>query len=464
MSRFRRGAAERLRRLPILRGNDHFARLVRNGLSLFTGNSVVIGLQFAQVLVLTRALLPEGYGTYILVMTYVLLVNQFFDVRATEMTVKFGSEYLALNDHQRLSAVIKLSYGINFLTGLFAFFLVMISAPWAAQTILHNSALAPLISLYALTLLISTGDSTSSAILRVTDRFKWMSLYAGGMAVLEFGAIVLAIGMGAGLRGILLALIAKDLISSVVNISLALVAIRQHIPGRALWQAPVSSLHSRYRELASFLFHTNVMAYVRMINTKIDVLILGFFRPPEEVGIYKLARQVAGLTAQIIDPLYTAVLPDLARLWAQKRFGEYRHLLYQISLTMSLLLGSVGAGLIVFQEPIIRLIAGEAYLAAAVPLIICSWGFIIGGIFLWAWPAALSLQHPEYGTAVGLLGVVGQITLALLLVPTYGSVGNAVSLLATSIAPPLLAWLVLRKLGQVEHQLAGEVLPAQLSQ
>lgn len=441
------------RTLSALRSNKNFTRLLKNGAALLTSNTAVTLLQFLQVITLTRYLLPEGYGILTLVTTFVLLVNQFIDVRVAEMTIKFGSAYVVSKDKTRLSALLKISYGIDFVTGVIAFAVVMAIASWSAQWLWQDGRLALLVRLYAWTLLISTLDNTNSAILRIFNRFQAISVYSTGMAMLEFTAVTLAAAFGTGVKGVLIALLIKDSLSGIINIFLAGQTLGQEMGGwQGFWQAPIAILQEKYREIAQFVLHTNFMAYFRMMNTKVDVLILGFFRPPSEVGVYKFARQLATTIGRVSDPFFAAILPDLSQLWSQKRFPEFRQLLRQITFTMGLVMALISGIVILGRNIFILLVAGQAFLVAGPQVIICILAFAVGSVFFWTWPAALSMQRPQFGTAVGLLLIPIQLGLAWLLVPRWGGLGNAWVLLTTYLlGQGLMAWLILRRLTQEQR-------------
>ena len=122
--------------------DPHFMRLLKNGMSLLSASTIVSLLQFAQVVVLTRYLLPAGYGAFTLVVVYVALINQFIDVRVREMTVKYGAEFSELKENAKTGAVIRLSYLVDAATGVLAFVIVFFSASWASDHMLHDSTLA----------------------------------------------------------------------------------------------------------------------------------------------------------------------------------------------------------------------------------------------------------------------------------------------------------------------------------
>lgn len=448
------------KRLHRLAADKNFSQLIQNSLTLLTSNTIVSILQFLQVIVLARFLSPEGYGIFTLVTTFVLMVNQFIDVRVSEMAVRFGAEYLAKQDFPRVAAIIKLSYFIDASTGIIAYLLVMASATWAAQTLLHNGDLAGLSQLYATVLLISTVDNTSNAVLRIYNRFKWISVYSSVMTLLELVMVTLAAVMGAGVQGVLVALILKDGISAFVNTSLSLKVVSQQLGLRQVFTTPVHLIQDRYKEIGRLLWHTNLIAYFRMVNTKVDILILGFFRPPAEVGLYKVARQLATLIGRVSDPFFTAILPDLSRLWYEKRIVEYKHLIRRSSLLLAILLIPGAFVMMALSRFIIVVISGEAFLTAVSLVNVCIWAFVIGGIFFWTWPAALSMQKPHYGTTIGFISVPIQLILALILVPSFGGLGSSWVLVINYIFVQLsMTWLIVRQIQQKQAVLTESPTP-----
>ena len=441
-------------RLRGWRSDPVLDRLLRNSFSLLVSGGAVNALNFLQVVVLTRLLLPEGYGRFTLVTSFVTIVNQFFDVRVRETTVKFGSEYRAVNQIDHLLAVAKLSYLIDLSTGGLAFLLVWFSAPWASGVFLKTAELAPIVQLYAFTLLISTMDHTNAAIMQVLGRFQWLSIYSTLMALLELLAVAIPAFLGMGLTGVFIGLVIKDAVSAFVNISYTSWALKRDFSSAGIFRAPLSLLRGRFTEIARFVFHTNIIAYIKMLNTKADVLILGFFRSAAEVGVYKFARQLGTLVASLADPISNTLLPELSQLQARQQYREAQRLIRRITFITGVALAMVALGIALFSGPITLLLAGPDYLEATRLIRIGVWGAALGGVLIWGWPAALSLQRPDWGTKTGILAVSIQIGLLLALTQIYGALGAMAAFLAYQlVAQPLLAALVWRRLSAQTEQI-----------
>lgn len=427
------------------RGDRHFVRLWRNGVALLGSSTTVTLIEFAQIVVLTRLLLPERYGVLVLVMTYVGMINQFLDVRVRETAVRFGTEFTTAGDLPRLAALLKMSYLVDVAIAFLSFAAVFVTAAWGSRIFLHAQDLAPLVQIYGLTVLAGCLKGTSNSILVIRDRFKWVSIYGVAMALCECASVTAAVLLGFGVKGVLITLIITEVLRCLVSTILASRAMAGLIPLHLVARAPLSALSGRGWEIGRLMFHSNFMGYFRMINTKVDFLILGAFRPAGEVGLYKLARSLATVIGRISDPFFGAILPDLSRLWVAGDEKAYKTLILRSSLVIGSAMAFAALFVSLFSTFIVQMTSGSAFAGAAPLLGISVWSFAIGGAFFWTWPAAVSIGRADLGTKVGLLVVTVQLLLAFFLVPQYGAMGNAIALLACyAVGQPLLAFLVFR--------------------
>ena len=179
-----------------------FRRLLRNSSYLFSANVIVSGFGFVQSILLARFLGVEQYGLLALIMTYVMAVNQLLDFRVWETVIKYVSEFWVKGERERAWATVKLAYWIDFLTGVFAFLVAVLAAPLAAS-LLHRSEIASLASIFALKLLFSTINGTSRAILRVFDKFKWISVQVVIQSATMLGLVASALFAGYGIKEVL---------------------------------------------------------------------------------------------------------------------------------------------------------------------------------------------------------------------------------------------------------------------
>jgi O-antigen/teichoic acid export membrane protein len=171
-----------------------------------------------------------------------------------------------------------------------------------------------------------------------------------------------------------------------------------------------------------------------------DIVILAFLQPPGEVGLYgvsvKVIDALTGLTLLVVGlfaPLFGRTAGHSAAEFA-------RHL--ENALT-TLMIGAMGVAvaLVVLAEEIVVLLGGDAFRAAATPLMLLGVVFVLHSALVTLREAAIALRVqtkllPGYsaGLAVALLAYFA-------LIPRFGASGAAVALI---IAEIVILFLTLR--------------------
>ena len=151
-----------------------FRRLLKNASYLFSANVIrSLGL-FLQVVLVSRALGPELYGVLVQTIAAVALIVDLIDLRVWEFMVKYLSEFMEKRDYACAKAQIRLGYLLDGVTGLIAFGILLVSAPFAAA-LLDEPRISLVIYILAVQALFATINQTSTAILQVLDRFTWLS-------------------------------------------------------------------------------------------------------------------------------------------------------------------------------------------------------------------------------------------------------------------------------------------------
>ena len=406
-----------------IREDALFQRLLKNSSYLFSANVITSGLGFVQSIIVARALGVSHYGVLALVTTYVATIRQLVDFRVWETVIKYVSEFWVQGDTARAMATVKLAYWIDFLTGVLAFGIAVLGAPLAAK-FLHQPLLTELAWIVALSSLFATINGTSSAILRVFDRFKWISIgevVGGGVSLGLVGLMVL---LGYGLRGIVMASVMTALVVTAVFSFFSLKVIRSN-----MWhvrrEGKISLLRARFREMAWFLFHTNLSAFWGMIIRRFDILILGHFRSSTEVGYFKLAKNFVSLIAKIHDPLYNSIFPEISKLWALGDVKKFNRFLKKLTLITSSIFIPLALGMFLLSGLVIRWTVGTQFAPAALAIRIMIWGITIGCVFTWARPTVIAIGMPVLGNIAGAVGAITVLILAFALVPSYGYVASS---------------------------------------
>lgn len=236
---------------------------------------------------------------------------------------------------------------------------------------------------------------------------------AAGFAGIEFGAseaLYIWI-LGAAVSG--LVLLRK--IHAAANLDLTAAVSRR-------WQ-----LYRLWLSVSTTMLVTPVFFF---IVSETDVLALGFFRDPAEVGIYNVARRLAEITQFAHAAVVALVLPRLAEAYSQRDSGRFQACVDTMSLA-ALLPGCVAVVLLVtFRYPLLSLFGPEFTSGQVVIVIMC----ITRVVDMVLGPASeilmMSGRH-VLASRINIAFSVFNIVLNLLLVPKYGMIGAAVTTLTT---------------------------------
>lgn len=418
-------------RLHSLRTDTGLRLLFKNSSWLLGSELFIYAITLLQGLIVARYLGAAGYGILSLVVTYVTLVNQVLDFKIFEAATRYIAEFKTTGEHPRMFAMIKLCYLVDFLTGIAAFVIVLLTARFATHYIPHSTAaLESLILLYALRLLFSTVDGTSSAILTVFDRFSWQSLYGGFMALLQLGLITLLLHAGYGIRGVLVTYILVAATGSLLYLFLVLRLFRSQnlLP---LAGSKISLIAGRWKEIRGFMLTTNVHEFLNLFTKNMDVLLLGYFRNATEVGYFRLAKSFVSTVSVVSTPFYRAFFPQLATLWSRNKHIAFNSLVKRFTALVSLFAVPAAIIIALLSPLIIRLTVGGQFLPSVYAIRVMIWGMLLSTVCCWLRPALLAMGKPGILMISNAFTAVTLMLLSLLFVPSAGYRASAYLFLYT---------------------------------
>jgi len=408
-----------------LRGDAVFSRLLSNSGWLLSANGITMVMALAQGLIIARVFGPAQLGIVALVTVYSSTVNQFVDSRVWEAATKYVVHYRERGETARAAATVKLCYLVDALTGVIAFALIVATARFAAGLLVKDAQIGGLIQFYALSVLIAIPSGTSSALLRIDNRFDKLAFQDIGMTAIKLAGVIIIAMLGLGIKGLLVVY----LITGAAG-SLALVYFSQDTSRRlqvaSWWRTPLGVLTGEYRRILSFMLHTNLSGTSRLVTSKADILILGWLATPGAVGLYRLARHLADPLYALVGPTYSAVYPALSGLVAQGNYQGVRSLQRKLSGTIAAVIFPLCLVLTISAGWAIPFFFGPAF-QAAVPLAQISFWHIIWAPVLWVPGLLLSMERARTMAGINWLDAVVYVALLFVLVSQWGALGAAVA-------------------------------------
>ena len=397
----------------------------RNVGALTVANGVRVVLSFVQGILVARWLGPELYGVAALVMSVPSIVYTFFDARSAEASVKFLSEFDAKGERERALAMCKAGYAVDFVIAGMALLVVLLLAPWAAKSVVKRPETGWLIILYGSAFLPRALTGTSYAVLATLGRFPTIAFVNMLTDILRIGLVVSLIALGWEVAGVVwgnaIAMAVTGLLYGASAYGLA-----KSQWGRSWLFADWAYLKGRWKEILAFLVFNDLNALLGMIPKQLDVVILGYFRNPMEVGYYKLAKSLAGTVGYVVGPLQSVVYPEFAKLRGIGDMKALRQKIHKLALQVGLPLAAVTAFGIIPLPLIVLALLGQSYDPAvpAAQLLLIGYAIWLG--FFWLKPIYFA-----HGAIKQWSLVIGTFSLAalvgwLLIVPFYGYIGMSI--------------------------------------
>ncbi len=439
-------------KLNRLVGNELVRRMIKNSGFLFGTTGISAALSMLQGILSARLLGAAGFGALGTITLFTSVINNFVSFRMGELVVKFVGHFTELDDPRSAAAVFKLAALFEIVASFVAFGLIVLLAPLGAEYLTKDPAMAPMFVLYGLVVLANLIAESSTGLMQIYDRFGRLAGLGIIQSVVTLTLITIAYLMQSGLTGILVAYLAGKAVGAIAISGAALLEASRRW-GRGWWRIPITAVRSSWSELAHFAFSTNISASISLLTKDSELLWVSLLRGPTEAGYYKLALALANMVQMPIEPLPQATYPELSRQVARSEWANLRYLLRQGSRLAGAYSLLATVFLVIFGQPIIRLLYSTEFLPTYPALVILLAGLLVANTFYWRRIALLALGRADFPAKVnGILAAI-KIGATLAFVPRYGYLVSAALLAGFYWAGSLISVLKIRSLIAQREQL-----------
>jgi O-antigen/teichoic acid export membrane protein len=396
------------------------------------GSGIVALLGFSQHVLLARALGPSAFGAWAVVTSFVGLTRGVVSFRMTEPLTRWLVELRQKSDVQGMAQLLSVALGLEIVIAVVAYVVVAIGAFFVSPQLAGGSAAFHVYVIFAMTALFGFADGVWYTVARDQRDFRVVAafpvlhagirvagictLYLADRLTLTSAAIWLSLSSAAQLLILLVYL--KHAISRKYGVRLSI----QHLRGarnQDWYQAGF------WPFLKSLYWSGSFTAAAK----NADVLVLAYFRPAHEVGLYRLARTLANVlhlgTTALTSVLYQDVNEVIRR-------GDSRLLAPALRRIMPFWSGTVIVGCtaaVLISRDLIGFVFGPEYTGAWVPFCILMIGTAVVLLLFWSQPTVLALdQHAFY---LKLFAITSLVALAAMLPAAWGWGGTGVAVVVT---------------------------------
>jgi O-antigen/teichoic acid export membrane protein len=181
-------------------------------------------------------------------------------------------------------------------------------------------------------------------------------------------------------------------------------------------------------------------AALQLINGRTDILVLGIFRTDADIGIYRVAVQMAALVIFGLQAVNATQGPHIAHLYATSDLKRLQKMITRSSQAILVVTVPIVLVIVVFGEFIIRKAFGTEYEAAYIPLLILCVGQLVNAS-MGSVGSLLNMTGHERDTTKSIfVGAIVNVVLNFSLTPIWGMIGSAVATASTLIVWNLIMW------------------------
>ena len=387
----------------------------------------------AEPVLIARFLGVEQFGLFSLIIAYVAIVNGLIDLKSFHAVIRYVGQSRELGEKDKVLSFIKVFYVLDFLVGVVALAVCLLLAGVANDLFIHSENAFKFTLIYSSSVLVSSINQNSEAILKIFDRFKTIAFIRTSRTGLRVALVAGCLLAGFGIEEILVCYVIAAFVFFLMLQITVFQVLKQS--GFKRWTtAKVENLGATIKEVRPFVLTSTFTGFLNNAFSKqIPVLILGYFTSKEAVGLYRVATIFSGIGVRLRKPVEDTIYPALVA--AQSRGSKEAFSKIVSYSTKNLLKVFLPLGLIffLFADKIIIIFFGSAYEPATLALQLIVISELLSGFYFWIDSVELALNRLRQRMIRVGLSSVSYIAVLLVLVHGYSYNGVAASRLAPAI-------------------------------
>lgn len=414
-------------------------QLVRGGVGSALIQVINRLLALALGVVLARGLGAEGYGIYAYAFALMTLLMVFAELGIPTLLMREVAASQARRDWPHLRGVLVRTLQIVLLSavtlaGIAALLLWLLSD---GMSVNQSRTLVWVIALLPLTAATRAMMAVLQGLQHVVKAQAVEMLFRPALVLLGIGGIF---AFFPDMRLPQYAMLVQ-LGGAIIVLCAAAVLLYLYLP------RPVHSTTAQYqtRQWLANAMPLTLIGGAGIINNQTDILMLGFFQPPEEVGIYRVAVQGAVLVAFGLQAANAVIAPQFARLYAQ---GDHARLQRLVTVSARIILIAalpVALTFILAGDVIASWVFGPEFTQSHTPMAILAAGQLVNAA-MGSVGFLLNMTGHERDVARTLLITAGlNILLNLFLIPLFGMAGAAVATAVSLILWNIMLYKIVKK-------------------
>lgn len=404
-----------------VRSPNIFVRIFRNASFLISGKFGAGVLGVVYLAIAARALGTTDFGVLVVVQAYAMTIAALARFQSWQAVIHFGSNCLERNDEDGFRKLVVFTTAIDLLSAVFAVAIALAAAPFMAKLMGWPEEAMRVVYVYCFVIPFLFA-ATPTGILRLFDRYKTLGAQLLVMPLMRVGGALIVWAAGGGLIGFLIVWMASGFADGLSLWTLGARALARE-KNLKEWRIDWRGALKGRRGWWPFVIKSNLSGTADLANMDLPVLIVGAMLGPAPAGLVKLAVNVTNWLAKPAALIDQSVLPELSRLAARDKIFEMRSVALRSGAITGLASSPIVLLLVFFSAPIVVLIAGEDFRAAAGVTSLIAGAMMVKLFGSALEPGLLALGRAGRVLTAQALSSVTHIVALWLLLPAFGVEG-----------------------------------------
>lgn len=418
------------------------------------GSRGVSGLiSIAYLAVAARALGPEKFGVFALILTYAQMIGNLVQFQSWKGVIRYGALHLSGGFHDRLGRLFGFTCALDIGSALAGAGIALVGVPLLGPLMHWEAHEQTLAASFAAILLLTTG-ATSTGMLRLFDRFDLVAYCEFIGPLVRLTGALIAWSLGASVAALLWIWAVAAVAQFVVQWMVAVTATH----------APIMLGLARFKEalrendrILPFMLQTNVSNSVSMFWTQLGTLAVGAVVGPAEAGGFRFARRLSKGVLRPIQPAILAIYPEMTRMVAENDHRQLRKMVIRASGLAAALACVIVFGTWIAGRQLLSALAGSQFLFAypfLVLLTVASAIELVGFVF-----EPLQNAHGRSWNVLRskLWAAAVYSAMLIIMLPTIGALGAAwAAIICALVLVAQLAFLTLKTIRKSGREKADD--------
>jgi O-antigen/teichoic acid export membrane protein len=414
---------------------DSLQNIMKGSMIVFFGIIISLVLNFLIRVLLVRYTTQDQYGIYTLAITVTGMISGVAILGMDEGSSRYIAYFLGKADNTQVKNTIYASIKIALLSGILFTVLAFLLSDTISTGIFHSPELSgilkivlwtvPCIILIGILISIMRGFSNPRVKVLFNDLLRPMSY-------LSFLVVILLFNLPFD------AIVYAYLLSFGVTLVVFLVYLRRLNSGQSsMFRRGDNSMTGDLLRFSLPLLSVNMLL---MMMSQATTLILGFYKTPDLVGEFDIVLMMASLMLTVVNSLGYIYTPIVSGLFGSDNLAELKRSYVTTTKWGYLCTLPIFFLFVLFPQPILNLLFGARYEGIAFVLQIMAIGYIINPLTGPNYHTLISIGKTRYIIQSFLVNAALNLVFSILLIPTLGIAGAALSVtLSAAIANILLS-------------------------